>query len=339
MRYLVDPYGVFGSGWLPYSSDPNLRFLKVEHIREYPRRYTGLLFGSSRTAPFDPAVFARYRSDSRIYNFAFNTGTPDDYLMILRYCLDYGLRIKEVLIQLDPDVLTNSSRMDARSKAERYGLVYRHHPDVSGSSRLLFFLDNIFLVPHQAMLDKWRYNNSPGVPVSFDISGDGRSHFLFSERPLVADPEAYYANSDRFLKPRVTARRKASGFVSFHLAPLRELVGLARKNGIELILWIAPLNQHLMDEIDAASYLALIRELSGIHPFWNFGAYNDVTQNNRNYYERSHPRPFVGAIMASRMLGDGRGTPEGFGRLVTPERIEVEGEILATEFARRDARR
>ncbi len=78
----------------------------------------------------------------------------------------------------------------------------------------------------------------------------------------------------------------------------------------------------MMDGFIVDDYLRYLKEISNITDFYDFSGYNTITMNNYNYYESSHYRPLVGAIIAGRIFNDKSiKIPNDFGVFVTKDNI------------------
>ena len=120
---------------------------------------------------------------------------------------------------------------------------------------------------------------------------------------------------------------------------MRELRRIAEEDGIRLVVFITPHNQHYLDGYRGSDIEYFISQIAEVTDFWNFASYSSVTTDDRNYYETSHYRTKVGALVAARITGRASGVvPDDFGSWVTRETVDAELLKLRAQFeARRRA--
>ena len=94
-NYSFDPYGVFKENIEYTVIEPNLSFVKVNHILNQPKRYKTFSLGSSRVSH----VGLSRLEDAYSLNLA--EAVPEENLRIIRTLLEHNVQIKEILLGLD----------------------------------------------------------------------------------------------------------------------------------------------------------------------------------------------------------------------------------------------
>ncbi|MFZ2507559.1 MAG: hypothetical protein WAW79_03660, partial [Steroidobacteraceae bacterium] len=160
-----------------------------------------------------------------------------------------------------------------------------------------------------------------------------------AKRRQATNPDAYVRAEADFLVLAETRLINSALFrhaVDQTIGAVQELRRLAEESGIRLILLVTPHNQHYLDRFRRVDIEYFLERLADIAPFWNFASYSSVTTDDSNYYETSHHRPAIGAMVAAR-VGESRAgdIPDDFGRWVTPENVGAVLEELRPQFAER----
>ena len=118
------------------------------------------------------------------------------------------------------------------------------------------------------------------------------------------------------------------------LEELRETVDLLKTHGVRLIVFINPIHKATYLATGLDKFFLFEKELSGITSFYDFSGLNSITTNNYYYYETSHYRRNVGALMLARIFNDSSvKVPEEFGVLVTRDNIDQHIADLKTQVA------
>ncbi|MBI3635523.1 MAG: serine--tRNA ligase, partial [Candidatus Rokubacteria bacterium] len=102
---LVDPYGWFGTGWLPPLA-PKVRQDKIAAFRAASTRgaMQGLVLGSSRAIRLDPRVLEA-ASGLRFFNFTVDNARAEDDLALFRWVRAQGVAPRAVIIALEVETL------------------------------------------------------------------------------------------------------------------------------------------------------------------------------------------------------------------------------------------
>lgn len=312
----IDTYGILRRDFSLQVQEPNTHFIKIRFILENKDRYDSFLFGSSRVGGID----VKKIREGRFYNMTYSEGIPQAHLQNIRFLLEQGVKIRNIMIGLDDF----SYRVDPRS--HDFDLLRQPHPAVSGKSWLTFYGE--YFVKMQLFLpslrDYIRQNvlhraNDSGMVIVYDLYDSGRVLCLNCDEMIVRDPEAH-RSAEKFTKP-------------FHydgdrlddaLRALRELASLADEWGIRLILFINPIHRTTYLDTDMQLMFRFKKELAAIADYYDFSGLNSVTTDNYYYHETSHYRELVGDMMLNRMTGrPAVPVPKDFGVLVTRRNVDA----------------
>jgi len=324
-NYIVDPNGVFRYG--PWRHDvayqfslANKNFVKTRYIASNPEKYDCLIFGSSRVNGID----GRDAKGYSCYNMTYPGGLPRNHLDNLRYLLSKGVRPKVVLIGLDEF----SYKLDP---AEHFTDYVRYpYPPVVHQSTFLFYLKYLIRYSSRSMKEPLEGFEGKRRPIPYDHYGTGLELAgPEAEKAIDADP-INYAKADKFKEPLLMHGNR----MKEALEEIRETVELLKAHGIQTIIFINPIHQTTYLATGLDKLLLFEKELSKITSFYDFSGLNSITTNNNYYYETSHYRPIVGAMILARMLHDTSvKVPADFGVLVTRENVDAHIAQLRAQVA------
>lgn len=334
LNLAVDPYSVLGTSRLKYIFQPNERYLKIEYLAQHPGQFDAYLMGSSRIGTTDPHDVQKYVPGSRFYNLSLRSGSTHDHLKHLEYLLAAGKRPRHLYIGLDIDLDLIYFTHDARP------LPTRLHPAVTRQNKTMYWLEYATSFQPRVTHEKLRINLLAASPNDYlDLNMTTGTWSRPQQLARIA------ADHDRYVREEPSFHRHNSRIVknirgSDNLKTMQKIRELCLQHGITLTVFVTPYHHTIMDSIDENDYLAWLRALSAITPFWNFSAYNSITLDDRNYLESSHYLPRVGALIAARIFHDQQtNIPENFGVLVNAENIESHLAGLHQQILQHNARR
>jgi hypothetical protein len=130
----ADPHGVFRDDPSRNLQAPNLSYLKTNRLLKQKDAFDSFLFGSSRVANID----VRHMTGGRWYNLFLAASLPREYLQHLRFLMENGVAVKNVMIGLDDfsflfDPGDHLSELDLQP-----------HPGVSGKNLQTFYAEYLF---------------------------------------------------------------------------------------------------------------------------------------------------------------------------------------------------
>ncbi|MCK9492370.1 MAG: hypothetical protein M0Q24_09775, partial [Sulfurimonas sp.] len=112
-----------------------------------------------------------------------------------------------------------------------------------------------------------------------------------------------FLNSQNFLNP---------SSIDANLNRIKEVTQLCQKNGVELILYISPVHISHLDMIESLglgdTYNYMKHKLSFVHPYYDFGTKNTITQNFINFRDSSHTVKSIGRLIFERIFDENKTT-------------------------------
>jgi hypothetical protein len=314
MNYVVDPYGLFRYGTWRHDVSHQFtgtakNFIKTRYIAQNPQKYDCLILGSSRVNGIDPTQI----KDATCYNMNYGDGLPRNHLDNLRYILSKGARPRIVLIGLDEF----SYKKDTTEHFTDY-MRYPYPPAVHQST-ILFYLKYLIRYSSRSMKEPLEGFEGKRQPSKYDHYGTGLEDSPGEpERIIEADPRKH-ENDPVFQLPFISEGDR----MEQALREIRQTVALLNGHGIRLIVFINPVHKATYLATGLERFFYFEKELSRITNFWDFSGLNSITTNNYYYYETSHYRRNVGALMLARMFNDRSvKVPDDFGVLVTGDNVE-----------------
>ncbi len=324
---VVDAYGILRNDFSRQFQMPNMQYVKIQHLRVRGDAYDSLLFGSSRVENIDVKKIAA----GRYYNMTYPAGVPQEHLDNIRYLLNRGMIIKNVMIGLD-DFSCVIDPLEHRSDLE-----LQPHPAVSGKKPSVFYAEYFLKLrkffPQLSAYVRHNYTHrwSPEeTRIVYDIHDSGRILCPACDADIERDREAH-VNSTIFMRPN-----HYDGDNTEHaLAAMQEIVSLSKSRHFNLIVFINPIHQTTYLDASLPLFSRFKRELAAMTDYYDFSGLNAITTDNYNYYETSHYRPFVGDMMLKVMLGSPNvAVPRDFGFYVTRENVEEHLRSQCREVAR-----
>lgn len=309
---LLDPFQVVHPDEPVESHNPvqiNVDYLATEtYLRnreELP--YDAFIFGSSRTLAFRTAQWRAHLGDATPLRYNANAENLFGILGKLRLIDQMGDRIRHALLLVDYRLLQgveNSTRH-----------LYIKHPRVSGESwggfYMAFFsawIGDFFFVKFidYTLFGRWRsYMRGAINKRSMKVDPQTNDIVLASdEEDIARDPDAYYsARQAEFDSVRLNASRDGGPVIgSRQRALLEEIAAILEAHGARTEVVVSP----NYDQVPIHPQdLQVLRELFGAASVHDYSGVNDITTDERNYYEPYHFRPEVGARILREIYGSG----------------------------------
>src|SRR5204863_9890118 len=108
--------------------------------------------------------------------------------------------------------------------------------------------------------------------------------------------------------------RSIKPFLEPELAILERLVALCRQNQIQLTVAIDPLSAFNQESFEPGHLQTIIDRINNVTDIWDFSSPAWLAGDGAFWFEVSHFKPEVAAMMLRRMFGTGEGVPTDFGR-------------------------
>lgn len=293
INYVIDPYSVFKTPFFPEFGQPQERYLKIEYLKEN-KKFNTFLIGSSRigvikTEDVNDAFF-----HSKTYNLTISQANQWDIEKHVEWLVNNIPDLSHILVQIDWPTEFGPDR-------PAYKLMDEVHPDISGRPKIDFLLDYLTFFNLEGLKVKLS-NNFGGIDLlKYDMTKGYWSRPLLDNR-IERDCQQYIRIEKSFNSKEGEISTDAE-IIDNSLASIKKYRDLLAKRNIKLTVFLTPLNHHLLDKINIVDYNNFLRTLSGITDFYNFMYYSQLTQNDCNYYETSHYRPTVSALIVQSLSG------------------------------------
>ena len=307
VNYVVDPFKIFGTNFLPYQVQMNERFVKIEYIKKNHQKFNAYLFGSSRIGTTEPKIIEKYVPNSKFYNFTVSSANLYDYLLHLEFFLQEKYPINTLYLQIDLDDMSIYGHRES-------DYLSKLHPEVTHELTSVYYMKYLFGFFPMNTRVKIMDNLNSKKTKERDIA-KGTWSLPSKEESLLKNCDEYVKHVSSFN----TKHRRVKKYTTaeFSMKALRKIVDLCRVNNIKLHLFTSAHNQNKMDTFFLEDYNKYLRDISEITSFYDFTGYNSVTKNNCNYYEMSHYRPQVAELIAARIFNDSSiNVPSDFGKYI-----------------------
>lgn len=306
---LIDPFNVFH--WKKIRNvggEPNKNFIKTEYIIHNPEKFNAFLFGSSRVG----AIHVENVDSLRMYNMSYSEGIPKENLDNIKTFIKHGVSIKTVLLGVD-----NFSYTTGYEEHTKVGL--RAPYEYLNANKLDFV--KLYLDPTVA-LQSIKVTFGPGKVEGYEAFYDYGWWCDYDKESSID-----WASAEPATYPEY--------YMDETLEDIKELVKLCDANGIELIVFVNPMN-HITyrSAVTENNFMEFYERLAEITPYYNFGGLNDITTNNEYYLDTSHYKAFVGDIMLDAMFKgkvDENLYSQGFGWIVNKDNFEDFRKIIEVE--------
>ncbi len=315
VNVVVDTYGIFRTDFSRQVVPPNINFVKIKYLLQNKNKFDSFIFGSSRVSYINEEKI----TNGRYYNMFYAEGVPEEHLANIRFLLKNGVSIKNLMIGLDEF----SPVIDPKNHLN--SLLVQPYPGVSGKKLQNFYGEYFFrldkFIPE--LEDYIRHNyarhNSPEESrIFFDMHGTGRILVPALDAQIERHVQAHI-DDKKFLEPFLRAGDNNENA----LVAMQEIVAFAKKNGINLTVFINPIHKTTYLSANLSLFASFKKKLAAITDYYDFSGLNSITTNNYYYYEASHFRLFVGDMMLKFMLGAPKvAVPPDFGFHVTRANID-----------------
>jgi hypothetical protein len=300
---LLDPQGVFGTGFVHRSVNANYRYLRYAAYEANSAHYDGLLLGSSRARMFGLGELSR-RTGAHFANFSVARGTIVDDLAVLDFVVrDKAAKhehLRTVFLLLDMDIFGMSSFVNAP-------IQFQQPPPVAGGDWARFWWRNLTAFQYRNWRDTLRYARMAEL-----------------EPPPIADPLAdrpdapESVGADRFpdaAQPLIQVETLVGGGppsnwitarpdYRAHVGLFTRIVSLCREHGVRLIVATAPLNPVTIVQYDLADLDQVLSDISRIEPVWDFTTAGQLADGMGLWADEIHFDPRVANVMLDRLFGD-----------------------------------
>ncbi len=317
INVMVDAYGIFRKDFShqPYALIPNMNYIKMKFLMENRERFDSFIFGSSRVENIDQSKI----SNGRYYNMTYALGLPQEHLANIKYLLQKGVKIRNIIIGIDEF----SYQVDPAPR--RSALMNQPLPAISGRKLENFYGEYFFklkgVIPQLQAYIRHNYtrrNDPIELHMRYDMFETGRLFCRSCDDDIEKDRATH---ATHFEKP---AMYFEGDYIDDTIAAIRDLAGVCRTHNINLILFISPSQQVAYLNTNLERFARFKKELAGVTGYFDFSGLNSITKDPYYYYEPLHYRPMVGDLMLAVMFGNPElAVPRDFGVYVTDANVEA----------------
>jgi hypothetical protein len=314
INYIVDPFNIFNTQYLPYQFQRNERFIKIAYLDKHHNHFNSYLIGSSRIGTTNPEILNSYISGSKFYNMTLSSATLADELRHIKYMIKARYEIKNIYLQVD---LNNNMTSYLYPNSD---YLRKPHPHVVGNSLPLYYLDYL--------LNPFPSNIKGKILKNIEGKNDDNYNLILGNWTRPEKDTKIRLNCANFIKSEPTFNinvqpKVKNTYTKINMIALKSIIELCKKNNINLIIFTTPHNHNYLDIIYEKEYYTFLKELLAITDYWDFSGYNSITMNDCNYYDSSHYRPEIGNLIAAKIFNDKHiPIPSDFGAFVTQNNIE-----------------
>ncbi len=314
VNIVVDAYGILRKDFSRQFQVPNMNVIKMHYLMENKNKYDSFIFGSSRVENIDQSKIP----NGRYYNMTYALGLPQEHLENIKYLLQNGVAIRNIIIGVDEF----SYQVDPEPR--RGGLLTQPLPAISGKRPVDFYSEYYLklggLLPQ--CLAYVRHNitkrdDPMEQRIVYDMFATGRLFCRGCDDEIDRNRKAH---DKRFLAPAMYFN---ADHIAGTIAAIRELVDVCKKNGINLVIFISPSPRITYLSTDLQRLARFKKELSSVTGYFDFSGLNTITEDNYYFYEQLHYRPMVGDMILKVLFGKPDvWVPADFGFPVTAATID-----------------
>jgi len=290
VNLFIDPYNIFHLSSIREGYTSNDRFNKIEHILSRPDKYDSVIVGSSRMGVFTPKQIEQFRPGKRYYNLSVYGGDALDIKRMLQTLINENVQLKEVFMGIDlfPYIQAKQSANPS----------YRHHPRVTGESRLHYFSRYLFAPSlfHSALKLYHQRKLTPDIVVDYQT---GTFQLPDYDRRIQENHTQYIAEK---FGAQVEKRKTGVSWYEPAFNDLTDLVALLQRHNIKLIAFIHP--HHAQEALRAFTpenhreFVERITSIVGELPDFSIN-----WQSQHDYfYDTSHYRPELAQIVLEKIF-------------------------------------
>lgn len=302
INYKIDCYGIFTSDYNKVGQETNNNFIKTKYIIENPEKFDSFIFGSSRVE----YIPVENLQCGKFYNMTYVQGIPSEWLDTIKTFKENNVNMKNIIIAIDdfsatifPEEHKNSPNLLSYSDIKN---------NISNIIKY-YLLKNPFDERSKAILKNGRASN-------VNIEGTGRV--------VRIDDESFYSsdehlNKEMFERPTILGNYE-NNRIDEVIREIQEIKKLCDDNNIELTVIFNPLHITTYENQNKEKLSEFKSRLAEIIDYWDFNNINEVTTNNYYWYETSHYREIVGAMILKTIYGNEYNgeidIPDDFGVLI-----------------------
>lgn len=302
INYKIDCYGIFTSDYNKVGQETNNNFIKTKYIIENPEKFDSFIFGSSRVE----YIPVENLQCGKFYNMTYVQGIPSEWLDTIKTFKENNVNMKNIIIAIDD------------FSATIFPEEHKNSPNLLSYSDIKSNISNII---------KYYLLKNPFDERSKTILKSGRASNVNIEdtgRVVRIDDESFYSsdehlNKEMFERPTILGNYE-NNRIDEVIREIQEIKKLCDDNNIELTVIFNPLHITTYENQNKEKLSEFKSRLAEIIDYWDFNNINEVTTNNYYWYETSHYREIVGAMILKTIYGNEYNgeidIPDDFGVLI-----------------------
>ena len=302
INYKIDCYGIFTSDYNKVGQETNNNFIKTKYIIENPEKFDSFIFGSSRVE----YIPVENLQCGKFYNMTYVQGIPSEWLDTIKTFKENNVNMKNIIIAIDD------------FSATIFPEEHKNSPNLLSYSDINNNISNII---------KYYLLKNPFDERSKTILKSGRASNVNIEdtgRVVRIDDESFYSsdehlNKEMFQRPTILGNYE-NNRIDEVIIEIQEIKKLCDDNNIELTVIFNPLHITTYENQNKEKLSEFKSRLAEIIDYWDFNNINEVTTNNYYWYETSHYREIVGAMILKTIYGNEYNgeidIPDDFGVLI-----------------------
>ena len=313
---VTDPFGIFGDvffDWYELNMTNNPAASKIAYIDRHHGEYDSYIIGSSGTSSFPVESLERYTGAKFFNLFSYGADMKKTYMMA-KYVLD-NYEVKNLVLCV--------GIMDGVNWG-KYGnsLTDGLHANITGDSKLLFYLKYLFANPKYGMTKiDYKNNYDTYLPKFFDIfnAKTGAYDTRVVDIEHIGTIEDYLEAKPMFL--RENRYNPAAHFPRIEecVEKIGELKKICDEKGTDLKLIFMPSYYELCVQLNLTRVAIFFDKLVEVCDFWDFFL-SSASMEPRYFQDFMHIRNDLGRMALARVYGDTSVyIPEDFGVHVTKE--------------------
>lgn len=317
LNYFVDPFGYFrfrGGDYYELGEDYYTRYLKAQHINNFPEEYDGYVLGGSKAGGLLTETLSNVEGLD-YYSCWQLLGNFREYELYGNFILEHT-NAKKILLHLSSFEINCFDR-------EYRGDMYVTPAIISGRSEAAETVEFLFKNAKTALTHLWDTRVEGNVEDPYPDMETGERNLEKYYTQFAQDPTKYINAHvlDDFNKnlKRLFKKKKDLDAYQDNLQALKNLKKACEKKGVELQVVIGSTFVGELYRYEGEEYWDYLRDLVQITDVWDFSGYNDVNFNPYNFYNELHYNYEVGNLIIKTI--NGKESRQGFGVYLTNDNI------------------
>lgn len=272
----------------------NDRLYQARFLIQTKTKYNSFIFGSSRSKAFKTPNWKKYLDEEAIpYHMGVNDESIYGIFKKIAFLDQKGFKIKNVLIQMDPRLLSMTKNSEAH--------VFRDYYLLSGESASSYYQRFFTAFLNANFLRNYATYKSKGI-----IINQQENIFLWNPgfECNTKTGDIYYSKNDRELKTDSLKYYKVRNLEAYDRTPKVNVIQIKDdcKNQIKLIHQILMKHHTKVKIVLSPNFdrnkvnpkdVKYLKSLFGVKNVHDFSGKNIITENVGNYYEDKHFKPYL----------------------------------------------